>query len=668
MLTGTLPEPAKAKKACFLCRRKKTKCVKFVGESQCENCKKRSIICQFEDTSSNKGVNKSWKWQHSNTNTNTKVKLTNTKSNFPVVTPPSISPPHTTNDVDSYSQDFNGLGNYDADDNINDETTNELLDFDPMELYWDVEDFERQLEENIGKTFNIDFDLQPELNISSGNLPQNTKLQNESNDYDQSIQPSSTILHTPPSKRVSISNINPHNQTSDDLFNLFFNSAAYISDMINQEKFKDNMRKNIPLTLTLGDAILAHSYLYLNSPKRASSYYFKARLGLYKFLDDDEYISMSFYSVTSIQILLILSDYELKVGKWATSNLTFSRALMLSRMRGIYVYDTQHPFSLNKKLDDEFQVESDESAGWPEWMIKEETRRTFFKVYCYDKYITLYKGVYESFPYERVSVQLPLECSLTRGLIEPTNEKRRPFIKEILPRLKNGEKIDGLGPLSVHLAFLSLVSCGNLWVRSICMNEIQVDEMTLSSYLIKMNEIISQMEGIHNNYREEFELYNRLGDLVREIMKLKLYHGLIFVISRILEMTPNEYTDGIDDIYYDIKEKCLNQTVSLIAVFDKLDLGKLVIYNPFFTLALHCSIKSAIQIFIICKQPNCTNLEGEPVSQLFNEISNVINHLEKLDKRPPLLTSLMLFYNTKMESYDRKPFSNVFFEDTLLFS
>lgn len=668
MLVGTLPEPAKAKKACLLCRRKKIKCVKALGDTHCENCKKRSIMCQFEDPIPNNGVNKSWRWQNSSPSVKLKPYVTNSK-NF-VVTP-SISPPTaSSNDGNFYpSSNLNGLSNVDE-DSVTNNSVSDMLDFDPMEILWDVEGFERQLEENIGRTFNIDFDLQPDLTPSNetlGDMSPGYNHMQQSVDNIQ-IQPPLTVsICTAPVKRYSISNMNPITQSSDDLFNLFFNSATYLSDMINQERFRENLNRNIPLTLTLGDAILAQTYLYLNSPKRASSYYFKARLGVYKFLDDDEFISMSFYSVTSMQILVILSDYELKVGKWAASGLTFARALMLARMRGVYVYDITHPFSLNKQQDDEFQVQSDESNGWPEWMIKEETRRTFFKVYCYDKYLTLYKGVFESIPYDRVSVQLPMEGALTKGAIEPFSEKRRPFIKELLPRLKDGEKVNNIGPVSVHILFLSLVSCANLWLRSICMDEVHVDEIMLKSYLVKMNEIVLQMECIDNNYREEFELYNRLGDLVREIMKLKMYHGMLFVIGRILEQTPNEFTDGIDNIYYEIKEKCLNQTISLIAVFDKLDLGKLVSYNPFFTLALHCSIKSAIQLFIICKQPNCTHIEGDAVSQLFNEISNVITQLETLERRPPMLTSLILFYNTKLESYDRDPFANVFFEDTLLF-
>lgn len=664
MLEGPLPEPAKAKQACVLCRRKKIKCIRAPGEAHCQNCKKRSIMCHFESP----GIDKSWRWQKGATGGRMFAAF-DTKA---FVVTPSISPPPRGDESGTLLQAEFSSGVQ----TIDNDAANEMLDFDPMELLWDVEGFERQLEENIGRTFNLDF---PDMDIGLGISPvmgygDPVEVTPRSQETPQLDPPEggATTGWTPGAgvgygKRLSISSACPQGQTTDGMFDLFFANNTYLSDMINQDRFKNNFGRGIPLAVALGNAIMAQTYLYLSMPKRATALYAKAKRQIGEYLDEGKDMTNTFYSVTAIQLLLVLCDYELKVGKWAISGLTFARALMLTRMRGLYVYDVDHPFSLNKKLDDDFQTASLESAGFPGWLVREETRRTFFKVYCYDKYLTLYKGVYESIPHARVSVQLPLEGALAPSLAEPSSGKRRPFISDVLPRIKDGERLSEIGPASVHIIFISLVSCANMWLRSICMADTNPDEITLKAYLDKMNEIILQMECIQTNYPEEFELYNRLGDLVREIMKLKLYHGIIFVVGRLLEKSSKEFTNVIDDIYLDIKGKCLTQTVSLIAVFDKLDLGKLVSYNPFFSLALHCSIKSAIQLFVICKQPNCTHISGTSVTQLFNEISNVITQLEKLDKRPPLLTSLILFYNTKLESYDKDPFANIFFEDTLLF-
>lgn len=734
-----MPEPAKAKKACVFCRKKKTKCVKPASESQCDNCKKRQIACEFDESPpplAQAGVNKSWKFYEANFMK--KSKSTGTMHAIKAVNFTALTPSESSGGLEldqevpvpAAAAPNGSVTQFHFED---DSMSDSQPIFDPMELLWDVEGFERQLEENIGKTFDMNnFDLAPDLSTAASTLNdeiaplsalekqqhanmcllnEDVKMEDASSaspngpfyhfQQPEKLPANSTATNTATTmnattttnpnnpnatnnnintnnnntiitsslhhKRTSISQINPQTQTSEDLFNLFFTTATYLSDMINREKFRENMNRNIPLTLTLGDSILAQTYLILNSPQRAAQYYFKARLGLYKFLDDEEFISTSFYSVTSIQILLILSDYELKVGKWAASSLTFARALMMLRMRSIYIYDIKNPFSLNKKLDDEFQKNSDESYSWPEWMTREETRKTFYKVYCYDKYFALYKGVNENIPHDRVRVQLPLDESLHKGMTEPSF--KRPFIKDILPRIKNGEKIKNLGFLTVHILLLSLLSDANMWNRSICMNEddVPIDIHTIKRYIAKMNEFIIQMEWLNTNYREESDLYNRLGNLVREITKLKLYHGILFVIGQIHHYSPEKFTSEIDYIYYELKEKCLNQTINLIQVFDKLDLGKLVCYNPFFSLALHSSIKSAIQLFIILKQPNCTQLDASSVSQLFNQISKVITQLENLEKRPPLLSPLILFYSEKLESYDSDPYANVFFEDTLLF-
>ncbi|GME73425.1 unnamed protein product [Ambrosiozyma monospora] len=462
---------------------------------------------------------------------------------------------------------------------------------------------------------------------------------------------------------------------ADEFHQFFFEELGFLSDIIFSPKFFDNYKtKNFLPTKCLAYIIWAIVLVTRQELELAERYAKKSEALLRELLESSELGLKMYNSITTCQTFALIGDYAFRRGRTLKSSMILAECIRICQLREYDSLDMKHPFglSVHEGNRDSFLQET---KDYPSWVLLEEQRRTFFRIFCFDKYSGLGRNLRPILEPELIKTRVPSAINIEYfhhlGEVHIPDfinykESNCPMLMEGVEAISRGEILYNVSPFGIHVILLTVVHEILCWTHEICSPDVEINEQMIATMVSHMNQFYFKLDFLGNTFTGYCWENLNSNMIMIGIAKMRILHTVISIFTRVLQNSPQMFDSNMDTVYFEAQTSCTQITLDLIKLL--IDCGKLpelLVKNPFYHMTTHHVIKSVIQLAIISNQPNCKHVDKRYISEMFAELSKMVATFEAMQDKVHLLSHLINFYNSKLKTFESNPYESIFFQDQL---
>ncbi|GMG29492.1 unnamed protein product [Ambrosiozyma monospora] len=462
---------------------------------------------------------------------------------------------------------------------------------------------------------------------------------------------------------------------AEEYHRFFFDELGFLSDIIFSPKFFDNYKtKNFHPTKCLAYVIWAIVLVVKQDVELAELYAKKSEALLRELLESPELGLKMYNSITTCQTLGLIGDYMFRRGRTLKCSLILAECIRICQLKEYDSLDKKHPFGLSVHEGNRACFVQ-ETEDYPSWVLLEEQRRTFFRIFCFDKYSGLGRNLRPILEPELIKTRVPssLNIEYFHNVGETHipdvidyKESDCPMLMEGVAAISRGEILYNVSPFGIHVILLTVVHEIICWTNDICSPDVEMNEQMIASMVSNMNQFYFKLDFLGNTFTGYCWENLNSNMIMIGIAKMRILHTVISIFTRILQTSPQMFDANMDTVYFEAQTSCTQITLDLIKLL--IDCGKLpelLIKNPFYHMTTHHVIKSVIQLAIISKQPNCKHVDKKFISEMFADLTKMVATFESMKDKVNLFAHLINFYNSKLNIFESNPYESIFFQDQL---
>ncbi|CDK28640.1 unnamed protein product [Kuraishia capsulata CBS 1993] len=384
--------------------------------------------------------------------------------------------------------------------------------------------------------------------------------------------------------------------SAEEVFALFFNENAHISQILLRPKFERNFYRGVFVYGVL--ETLMRALVYRQHPKYeqiADHFYLEALQGLdsiERTTDrSPQSIHASMNSVAYLQAWLLICEYECHTLRFRSCSINIARCKRLAQQMNLDLIDSKVRFSWRGVLLEDVGSIDGEDGSFPEWSLIEEKRRTFWYVFMVGQCPA---EVASAFVIEYIHTKMPM----TYSSFSTARHAERGFMGAALESLRRGETIPDLDEFSALVLQMGVVQHVCDWNRSF-----EIEPMRESLDADYLEALKKKAAGFENSLNSLHSVTisdgpgGHLLNLNRVVGALCTYHHLYeHLYQQISFGGSKQLSPAITDSFDYYRKKNLIYLYLLIDICNDVQTSRLLKCNPLFTLLLNAGIQCTVGI------------------------------------------------------------------------